>query len=252
MPASLRLWRIIDFDLLFLKRALLLVAGLFVGYLCFVIWFVFASDYSDRVVVGEYHVNKRLEQSMLILRPNHTFAQEITRNGRTQRAQGTWRLFGQAGIAFSKDFLGVSGQDFSSDGTAYGAVRKAFGIGPTYIALSQYHVLWYGRRDASTSSPIAGIYVGDDEHSPSTLTMKADHTFEQTVTRDGNAMHAKGAWALNKDGDIAFSKEFLDFSGRPIAFERSASAWNPKGSNLQIVVSVKSPAGAPIFRKSLF
>lgn len=187
-----------------------------------------------------------------MLRPNHTFGQQVSRAGSTEKAEGNWRLFLQGGIAFSDSFLSVSGQDRSSDGTVYGHVSKAFGIGPASILLSQYHVLWYGRQDASTSSPIAGAYAGDDEHAPSTLRMNADHTFEEAVTRNGQTAHANGKWALDKEGDVVFSKEFLDVSGIPIGSEKTASAWNPKGSALQILVTVKSPAGDPIFHKPWF
>ena len=240
------------FDLSLLKRLLLILSGLIAAYLCFTIWFVLASDYSDHVVIGEYHLHNGQERSTLILRPNHTFAQQVSHTGRTEMVEGTWRLFFQDGIAFSKSFLSVCGQDRSSDGTAYGNVRKALGIGPASIVLSQYHVLWYGRHDPLTSSPIAGAYVGDDEHAASTLRMNTDNTFQEAVTREGQTKQANGTWALDSRGDIVFSKEFLDVSGHPIGAEKTASAWNPKGADLQIVITVKSPAGTPIFHKLLF
>ena len=139
----------------FFKRALLLVIVLIVGYVCFAVWFVLASDYSEHVVVGDYRFRQGQERSTLTLRPNHTFAQQVNRNGKMERAEGTWRLFLQDGIAFSKSFITVTGGDRASDGTAYGNVRKVFGVGPASIVLSHYHVLWYGRRDPSASNPIA-------------------------------------------------------------------------------------------------
>jgi len=243
---------IIFSELLLLKRLLLFLAGLVALYVCFGLWFVFASDYSDHVVIGEYRLHNRREESTLILRPDHTFAQKASSSGNTRTADGTWRLFLQDGIAFSKNFVSVSGQDRSSDGTAYGNVRKALGIGPASIELSQYHILWYGRKDASTSTPIAGTYVGDDEHAASTLLMKADHTFEEAVTREGQATHANGTWTFDSHGEIVFSKQFLDVSGQAIASGKTASASNPAGSDLQIVVTVNAPEGAPIFHKRLF
>ncbi len=42
------------------------------------------------------------------------------------RAQGTWRRVGEGGIAFSREFLKLSGQEIADDGEAYGNVEKSF------------------------------------------------------------------------------------------------------------------------------
>lgn len=235
-----------------LKRSLLILASLIAVFACFVTWFVLASDYGDHVYIGEYHLFNRLERSRLVLRPNHTFFQELIRDSSKQTAEGTWRSSGLGGIAFSKELLVVSGQDLAGDGTAYGDIKKAFGIIPMSIELGRYHILRYRRQDPSPSSPVAGTYVSDEEGSPSTLKMKADQTFEQSVVYDNRTARAKGTWSVNKDGDVVFSKDFLTSFARQLSGDESASVWNPQGSNLQIQISARSPLGAPVFRKSLY
>jgi hypothetical protein len=59
---------------------------------------------------------------------------------------------GEGGLAFSKEFLVVSGQEPAADGTPYGEMHKDFGLFVS-ITLKQYHVLWYGRVDPSPEQP---------------------------------------------------------------------------------------------------
>jgi hypothetical protein len=49
------------------------------------------------------------ETSTLVLRPDHRFQQEISRAGKVERVQGSWRRIGEGGIVFSKEFLRVAG-----------------------------------------------------------------------------------------------------------------------------------------------
>jgi hypothetical protein len=69
---------------------------------------------------------------------------------------GTWRRIGESGVAFSKEFLIVSGQEPGADGTAYGEFDKHFGF-LVSLTLSQYYVLWYGRVDPSPTNTISGV-----------------------------------------------------------------------------------------------
>lgn len=222
--------------------------ALILSLLCFVLWFVIASDYSDKVVSGTYHLAQNGETSTLILKTDHSFHQELTREGKTEYAEGSWRHLGEGGVAISKEFLRVFGQEPGADGTAYGDVHKALGF-LVSLRLSQYHVLWYGRDDPSNGDPVSGTYSGDEPGVPATLVLKSDQTFEQTVTNVGVVKHAVGRWSVNRDGDISFSKAFLKTSGEPLRADETASAWNPKGSNLQIEIAVTSDLGQPTFRK---
>lgn len=214
-------------------------------------WFVIASDYGDGVTSGTYHLAQNGETSILILNPNHTFQQELNRLGKVQHASGNWHRSGEAGVSFSKEFLEISGQEFGADGVAYGHIEKKLGL-LVSLRLSQYHVLWYGRTDPSPTSTIVGTYAGDEEGVRSTLVLKQDHTFEQTISRLADVKHAEGKWITRENGDIVFSREFLKTSGEALRDHETASAWDPRGSNLQIQIEMASPSGAPTFRKKQF
>lgn len=45
-----------------------------------------------------------------------------------KRAEGKWHVFGEGGIAFSGEFLQVSGEVMGPGGKAYGQVRNSFGF----------------------------------------------------------------------------------------------------------------------------
>jgi len=219
--------------------------------ICFVVWYIIASDYSDSVAFGTYHLAQNDETSTLILKSDHSFQQELRKHGRVERAAGNWRRIGESGVAFSKEFLVVSGQEPGADGVAYGDIHKRFGF-LVSLTLAQYHVLWYGRVDPSPSNSVPGTYAGDEEEVPATLVLNPNFTFEQSVTNLGITKQAKGTWNLTEDGDIVFSKDFLKTSGEALRQDETASAWNPKGSNLQIQIAVTTMSGAPTFRKSQF
>jgi hypothetical protein len=214
-------------------------------------WFVIASDYGDGVTSGTYHLSQNGGTSILVLNPDHTFQEELNRSGKLLHASGHWRRSGQAGVEFSKEFLEVSGQELGPDGVAYGHIKKKLGVF-VFLALSQYHVLWYRRTDPSPNSTIVGTYAGDEEGVRSILVLRQDHTFEQTIGRLATVKHAEGKWTTSEGGDVIFSREFLKTSGEALRENETASAWDPKGSYLQIQIAMASPSGAPTFRKKQF
>jgi hypothetical protein len=230
-----------------------LAAGLTIGLCtlaCLALWGVSALNYSDSAAIGTYQLTNEDESSTLILKSDHTFVQERIAAGKTEHANGSWRRLGEGGLAFSREFLVVDGQEPGADGTRYGDLHKDFGLRVS-IQPSQYHVLWYGKTGPSADEKLTGDYTGDEPGVSATLSMKSDHSFEQTVSSSGNARHAQGAWKLNQQGDIEFSRAFLKASGEPLSADETASAWDPKGSNLQIKISRTSKSGAPVFRKPL-
>jgi hypothetical protein len=221
---------------------------LFVVLICFVLWYTVASDYGDGVTSGTYHLARNGETSILVLKPDHTFQQELRRLGKVEHATGTWHRIGEGGIAFSKEFLMVFGQETGADGTAYGKIHKRLGFFVS-LTLSQYHVLWYGKVDPSSSNTITGTYAGDEPGVSATLTLKPDHTFEQAIHTPSITNQAKGSWSFGQSGDIIFSKDFLKASGEALNSNETASAWDPKGSNLQIQIATTAGLGVPTFRK---
>jgi hypothetical protein len=226
-------------------RKLALIGGVVVLlFICFFLWGAVAMDYGYSVASGTYSLAENGETSTLVLKPDHTFQQILNHSGKLQHAEGTWRRFGEGGIAFSQQFLVLSGQELSAHGIAYAEMHKTLGLFVSLV-LADYHVLWYGRVDASPDKTVTGTYAGDEEGVRATLTLKSDHTFEQVITHGGVEKHAKGSWSLNQSGDISFSKEFLKTSGESLRNDETASAWNPSGSNLQIEIAAVSKSGRP-------
>jgi len=234
-----------------MKKAIAVVAVIFVVLAVFAVWFSFAMDYGDHVVVGAYAMSNGGESCTLTLKADHSFHQERTYDGKTLVADGTWRRVGQGGLVFSSQFLILPGQEADPNGTtSYANVHKALGLFPS-IVLSQYHVLWYGRTDPSTGTEVVGSYAGDEPDVSTQLTVKADHTFKQTWSKGNFTKDTVGTWNTIQNGDIQFSKEFLKTSGAPLTEAESASASNPKGSSLQIAVAVNPSLPKPVFRKRI-
>lgn len=89
-------------------------------------WYMAAADYSYRAVSGTYLFHSDEESSTLVLRRDQSFMQDLTRYGKVEHAQGTWRRVGEGGVVLSKEFLKVKGQEVRSDGQADGQIEKRF------------------------------------------------------------------------------------------------------------------------------
>ena len=217
----------------------------------FVLWYTVASDYGDGVTSGTYHLSQNGETSTLVLKPDHTFRQELSRSRELRRAEGSWRRIGEGGVVFSKEFLAVSGQELDPDGTAIADLKKKFGF-LVSLEMGQYYVWWYERVDPSPSNTAYGTYSSDEEGVQATLILKRDHTFEQTVSRVPDVKQANGTWTTTQNGDIVFSSGFLKTSGEPLSQNETASAIDPRGSALQIEIAATSKSCVPTFRKEQF
>jgi hypothetical protein len=234
---------------------LLSVVGVVIlSWLCFGLWYSAASDYGDGVSSGTYYLAQDGETCTLILKPDHSFQQVLNRSGNVQHAEGTWRhvsLLG--GLAFSKEFLVVTGQELGANGLAYGDLnKKLFGLFPGSITLSTYDIEWYGKVASVAGEAVSGTYAGDEEGVPATLNLKPDHTFEQTVTHGGIARHAEGSWTLSQAGDIVFSKSFLKTTGEPVREDETANTVSLTGASIQIEIAVNPRLGVPTFQRRLF
>jgi hypothetical protein len=104
-------------------RILLGVVLLASGFWC---WYMMAADYGYRAVSGTYIFSGDGDSSTLVLRQDQSFQQELNRDGKVDRARGTWRRVGEGGVVFSKEFLKVRGQEVRSDGQADGEIEKRF------------------------------------------------------------------------------------------------------------------------------
>ena len=233
-----------------MSKTLRLASCVLLVLLCGGMWLVVATDYRDSAAVGKYRFAGYGEISTLVLSPDHRFQQDLQIGSVKQHATGTWRRVGEGGIAFSKDFLVVSGEEPGPDGTTFCDMHKTLGLFLS-LRLPQYHVLWYGKTNSGADNSVQGTYTGDEEGVPAELILKPDHSFEQTVTHDGIARHANGSWSQAPDGTIHFSSAFLKTSGEPLKTGETASTGGGSGPDLQIEIDISGQAAQPIFRKQL-
>jgi hypothetical protein len=91
-------------------------------------WYWEGENFNDRAVSGTYTFRLNGETSTLVLRPDHSFHQELDSAGTVRRAEGSWHVFGEGGIAFSKEFLKVPGEEMGASGRPYGQIENWFGI----------------------------------------------------------------------------------------------------------------------------
>jgi hypothetical protein len=225
------------------------------GCLCFlvpcsILWYSIA-DYGDDVTSGTYYLARNSESSTLVLRPDHTFQQELSEHGQLERATGTWRRVGESGVEFSKEFLAVAGQEPRPDGSAWADMYKDLGF-LVSLHFRQYYVQSYVRVDPSSSNTVSGTYTGDEPGISAKLVLYPDHTFEQTIHTVSTTNQAKGTWRVGQNGDIIFSNSFLKASGKALSSNETASAWDPKGSLLQIQIATAPGSRMPNFRKKQF
>jgi hypothetical protein len=231
-----------------MKRSLWKICGFFLLFALLVTWAVTALDYGDSVAVGTYWFERNGESSSLQLKPNHTFRQTWRLGSKEQHSEGTWRRVGEGGISFSKEFLPVTGDEPEPDGESFADMQKALGLFPS-LKMRQYHVLWYGKTDSSAS--VVGTYQGDEPNVTAALILNADHSFAQTITRDGIENHATGTWSQDSNGTVRFSQAFLKTSGEPLTANESASSMDPQASNLQVEISLSEHVPEPVFTKRL-
>jgi hypothetical protein len=229
-----------------MRKPVWLMGGVLISLGCFFLWGVAAMNYGSSAAIGTYHFERDGETSTLVLNPDHTFRQARWLGSHEQHSQGTWRRVGEGGISFSKDFLVVSGDEPEPDGTTFSDMHKALGLF-TSLRLRQYHVLWYGK--TSSDNSLAGTYTGDEPGVTATLVLNADHSFSQTIAHGLNANHATGTWSQDSDGKIRYSDAFLKTSGEPLGPNESASSIDPKGSNLQVEISMSEHVIEPVFKK---
>lgn len=93
-----------------------------------VVWYNVAANYGYRALAGTYVFQRDGEKCTLYLRPDQTFSEELNRGGVMQEAQGRWRRYGEAHVAFSSEFLAVSGQELNAAREAHGQFDKRFGL----------------------------------------------------------------------------------------------------------------------------
>jgi hypothetical protein len=60
-----------------MKRLVWAAVGLILSFVCLVMWAVAAMNYEDSVAVGKYRFAGNGESSTLVLKPDHSFQQDL-------------------------------------------------------------------------------------------------------------------------------------------------------------------------------
>lgn len=108
------------------------VAGVCVSIVVLLVaWYCVAADYDYAFLAGTYTLEMSGVTSTLILKRDQSFEQRLTRNGKTESIHGTWRIIGEGGVVFSKEFLTLGRQEARADGEVGGEFKKAFGLLPS-------------------------------------------------------------------------------------------------------------------------
>lgn len=89
-------------------------------------WYVWLADYGYSAVAGTYVYQDDKQKATLILFQNHVFDEVLVTGNGTEKARGSWERSGEAGVAFSPDFLILTGQSKAGD-HVWGHVRKTLG-----------------------------------------------------------------------------------------------------------------------------
>ena len=84
------------------------------------------------------------------------------------------------------------------------------------IALLPFVLFWVWFNIASDYDPprLAGTYTFHSSNASSILKLKADRTFTQTLTADGQTKSASGTWRRDGEGGVVFSGDFLRLPGQ--------------------------------------
>jgi hypothetical protein len=109
--------------------------GILLSIIIFWVWYSVAANYDYGALSGTYSLRLKGETSTLVLKRDRSFQQELIHEGKTERAQGSWRRVGEGGVVFSKEFIKVPGQEIRPDGQADGEFKKRLGLFPS-IAMS--------------------------------------------------------------------------------------------------------------------
>lgn len=132
-----------------MKKTLAVRLGLVILLLVtiWIFWYLEAGDFRDSAVSGTYTIQFNGEASTLVLRPDHSFQQELMGAGTVTRTSGSWRVSKLGTIWFTKDFQKLPGQEENPDGTAYGYLANWFGVRSITLAPDPdgptFHKRWF-------------------------------------------------------------------------------------------------------------
>lgn len=116
---------------------------LLLAFVLLVAWYVVATGYGYSELSGTYKFNGPAVSTVLVLKADRSFLQEITKNGKVEHSTGSWHRIGEGGVTFSKEFIRLPGQQSyldrfgpdtsgnpESDGEFGGHFERMFGLYP--------------------------------------------------------------------------------------------------------------------------
>jgi hypothetical protein len=91
--------------------------------------------------------------------------------------------------------------------------RSARAAGTTLILMVLF-CIWFNIASDYDPPRLAGTYTFQNSNVSSVLRLKADETFTQTLTADGQTKQAQGSWHRIGEGGVVFSGDFLRLPGQ--------------------------------------
>jgi hypothetical protein len=91
--------------------------------------------------------------------------------------------------------------------------RASYAIGSILLAFVLFCV-WFNIASDYDPPRLAGTYTFHSANLSSIFVLKADQTFTQKLTTDGQTKYAQGTWHREGEGGVVFSGDFLRLPGQ--------------------------------------
>jgi hypothetical protein len=108
---------------------------------------------------------------------------------------------------------------------------------------------WYVIASDYSYQAVVGIYTLKTKDANSTLILREDRTFEQTLDEHGIHKSSQGTWSRIGDGGVVFSNEFLTLPRQePVASGEVYGAVE-KAFGLFTSIHIRHNANVPVYKK---
>lgn len=122
-------------------------------------------------------------------------------------------------------------------------------VGSSLLLLLVFLVIWYCIAANYGYWMVSGSYTANFVGGTSSLLLKKDRTFEQSVIMNGREAHAKGTWDRFGEDLITFSGEFIPLPGQAPSLHNIYHAYVRKRWGLFIYISLNEDSREPEYRK---
>jgi hypothetical protein len=130
--------------------------------------------------------------------------------------------------------------------------RKKRLITATLIAGSLIVLIgWYVLAFNYDYGTLAGVYVLDQAGERCVLSLRADHTFVEELSKAGDVQKSYGTWHRYGEAHVSFSQEFLRVSGQELNASGESHGEFEKSLGLFPVLTLAPLPNGPQFRRRL-